>query len=384
MLFTYLYKFVKRSYPQMKISCEKNVLLEGINIVQKAVSTKSTLPILEGILLKAAEKLYLTGNDLELGIECHIDADIQQPGSIVLDAKILGEIVRKLPNDRVYIEVEENNSTYIKCGNTEFNIMGIDANEFPELPYITKGEKLTLKQYLLRSMIRQTSFAIATNENKLILTGSLLEADDDSLTLVSVDGYRLALRKEKIDSLNHKLSVIIPGKTLNELSRIIKDEEEDIYIYTTDKHILFEFDNCKMVSRLLEGEFLNYKQIIPDEHKLQVIADVKPLIDSIERTSLVITSDNVKAPVRFKITMDKISLSCITQTGRVQDSVQVETLGDDLEIGFNHKYFLDALKACETDQIVMEFNTNLNPCIIKPIEGDKFLYLILPVRLKSE
>lgn len=368
----------------MKISCEKNVLLEGINIVQKAVSTKSTLPILEGILLKAAEKLYLTGNDLELGIECHIDADIQQPGSIVLDAKILGEIVRKLPNDRVYIEVEENNSTYIKCGNTEFNIMGIDANEFPELPYITKGEKLTLKQYLLRSMIRQTSFAIATNENKLILTGSLLEADDDSLTLVSVDGYRLALRKEKIDSLNHKLSVIIPGKTLNELSRIIKDEEEDIYIYTTDKHILFEFDNCKMVSRLLEGEFLNYKQIIPDEHKLQVIADVKPLIDSIERTSLVITSDNVKAPVRFKITMDKISLSCITQTGRVQDSVQVETLGDDLEIGFNHKYFLDALKACETDQIVMEFNTNLNPCIIKPIEGDKFLYLILPVRLKSE
>jgi len=368
----------------MKIVCEKNILLEGINIVQKAVSTKSTLPILEGILLEASESLRLTGNDLELGIECNIEANVEQPGSVVLNARMLGEIVRKLPNDKVYIEVEKNNNTYIRCGNTEFNIMGISANEFPELPIINKENKLTVSQRILRSMIRQTLFAVATNENKLILTGSLLEAYDNNLSIVSVDGYRLALRKENINSNDSNISVIIPGKTLSELSKIIKDDDEEINIYTTDKHVLFEFDNCIIVSRLLEGEFLNYRNIIPDEYKLKVKASTKTMIESLERTALVITSENIKSPVRFKITMDKISLSCITQTGKAQDSFNVETWGDDLEIGFNHKYFLDALKACEVDEIIMEYNNNLSPCIIKPVDGDSFLYLILPVRLKSE
>ncbi|MBZ4646139.1 MAG: polymerase beta subunit [Clostridia bacterium] len=368
----------------MKILCDKNILLDGINIVQKAVSPKSALPILEGILLEASENLKLTGNDLELGIECNVEATVERTGSVVLNSKIFGDIVRKLPNDIVHIEVQENNSTYIKCGNSEFTIMGISSAEFPELPKVQKENALVVTQECLRSMIRQTIFAVGTNENKLILTGSCLEVNNNELNMVSVDGYRLALRKETIDTKDSKLSIVIPGKTLNELSKIIREGEEDINIYITTKHVLFEFDNCRIISRLLEGEFLNYKQIIPKEYQLRVKASVKPLIDSIERAALIITSDNQKYPVKLNIKMDKIIISCMTQTGTVQDSVPVETFGDDLEIGFNHKYLLDALKACECDEIYMEFNTSLSPCIIKPIEGEQFIYLVLPVRLRSE
>ncbi|MDK2811016.1 MAG: polymerase subunit beta [Petroclostridium sp.] len=368
----------------MKILCDKNILLDGINIVQKAVSPKSALPILEGILLEASENLKLTGNDLELGIECNVEATVERTGSVVLNSKIFGDIVRKLPNDIVHIEVQDNNSTYIKCGNSEFTIMGISSAEFPELPKVQKENALVVTQECLRSMIRQTIFAVGTNENKLILTGSCLEVNNNELNMVSVDGYRLALRKETIETKESKLSIVIPGKTLNELSKIIREDEEDINIYITTKHVLFEFDNCRIVSRLLEGEFLNYKQIIPKEYQLRVKASVKPLIDSIERAALIITSDNQKYPVKLNIKMDKIIISCMTQTGTVQDSVPVETFGDDLEIGFNHKYLLDALKACECDEIYMEFNTSLSPCIIKPIEGEQFIYLVLPVRLRSE
>jgi DNA polymerase-3 subunit beta len=234
-------------------------------------------------------------------------------------------------------------------------------------------------------MIRQTIFAVGTNTNKLIFTGSCVEVDNNELNMVSVDGYRLALRKEPISKvINDKLSFVIPGKTLNELSKIIRDEEKDIQIYVTNKHVLFEFDHCLIVSRLLEGEFLNYQQIIPKEHQLRVKASVKPLIDSIERAALIITSENKKYPVKLNITMDKMLISCMTETGKVQDSVPVETLGNDLEIGFNHKYLLDALKACECDEVYLEFNTALNPCVIKPIEGEKFIYLVLPVRLRGE
>ncbi|MCG8501434.1 MAG: DNA polymerase III subunit beta [Firmicutes bacterium] len=369
----------------MKLSCEKNILLENINIVQKAVSPKSTLPILEGILLEADENLKLTGNDLELGIECTVEATIEQKGSVVLSSKIFGEIIRKLPNDIVNIEVEDNHHTTIKCGNSEFNIMAITASEFPELPSVQKEESaLIIPQQKLRSMIRETIFAVGTNENKLILTGSLIEIENKELTIVSVDGYRLALRKEIIDHAEGQISFVVPGKTLNEISKIIKEDDQDIAIYTTDKHVLFEFDNCRIVSRLLEGEFLNYKQIIPAEHSLTVKASAKPLIDSIERAALIITSDNKKYPVRLNIEMDKIVISCITDMGNVQDSIGVETLGEDLEIGFNHKYLLDALKTCDCDEVLLEFNNSLSPCIIKPVEGNAFIYLVLPVRLRQE
>jgi DNA polymerase-3 subunit beta len=202
--------------------------------------------------------------------------------------------------------------------------------------------------------------------------------------MISVDGYRLALRKEKINSDGDKLSFVIPGKTLQELSKIIKDSEGYITISTTEKHVLFEFDNCLIISRLLEGEFLNYKGIIPSQYSLKVKIPVYLLIESIERASLMITSENKKYPVKLNIILDKILISCVTDMGKVQDLIHVETHGDDIEIGFNHKYLLDALKACECEEIVMEFNNNISPCIIRPVEGDSFIYLVLPVRLKND
>ncbi len=369
----------------MKISCEKNLLLDNINIVQKAVSPKSTLPILEGILIEASENLKLTGNDLELGIECKIEAEIEQEGAVVLNSKIFGDIIRRLPNDVVTIEVDSNNHhTTIKCGNSEFNIMGISSSEFPEIPHVEKRNSLTFSQQKLRSMIRQTIFAVGNNENKLILTGSLIEIEEEKFNMVSVDGYRLALRKEKINNESKGMSFVVPGKTLNELSKIIKEDEKEIILYTSDKHVLFEFDNCRIVSRLLEGEFLNYKQIIPSEHSITVKTSVRSLINSIERAALIITSDNKKYPVKLSIKMDKIIISCMTDMGKVQDSINVETLGEDLEIGFNHKYLLDALKNCESEEVILEFNNSLSPCIIKPVEGDSFIYLVLPVRLRND
>ena len=368
----------------MKLLCNKQTLIDSINIVQKAVSSKSTLPVLEGILLEAFENLKLSGNNLELGIECSIEATIQERGSIVLNSRIFGDIIKRLPSDDVYIEVQENSNTIIKSGNSEFNILGISSDEFPELPQIEKENPLVISQEKLKSMIRQTIFAVGTDENKLILTGCCVEVDDNNFNMVSVDGYRLALRNEKINEMNQKISFVIPGKTLNELSKIIKDHEEDIHIFTTDKHVLFEFDNCRIVSRLLEGEFLNYRQIIPKEYTLRVKAEVQSLIDSIERAALIITSSDDLYPVKLKIKDDKIFISCSTQAGRVHDSIYVETFGDDLEIGFNHRYMLDALKACECEEVYLEFNTSLSPCIIKPIEEENFIYLVLPVRLRSE
>ncbi|MGE4283118.1 MAG: DNA polymerase III subunit beta [Clostridia bacterium] len=368
----------------MKLFCEKNLLIDAISITQKAVSVKSTLPILEGILLEAKENtLKLTGNDLELGIECSIQASIKQPGSIVLSSRIFGEIIRKLPNDTIYIEVQDSN-TLIKCGNSEFNIMGILPVEFPDLPSVQKENVFIISQEKLRSMIRQTIFAVGTNENKLILTGSCLEVENNNLNIISVDGYRLALRKESIDSAEQKISLVVPGKTLNELSKIIKDDEQNVQIYITSKHVLFEFGNCRIVSRLLEGEFLNYNKIIPKEYQLRIKTSVRPLVESIERAALLIVSDNQKYPVKINIKTDKIFISCITQTGKVQDSINAETEGNDLEIGFNHKYLLDALKSCECDEVYMEFNTALSPCIIRPIDNQKFIYLVLPVRLRNE
>lgn len=368
----------------MKITCNRSTLINAVNTVQKAVLTKSTLPILEGIFIQADRFLKLTGNNLELGIEQVADAKIEETGSIVTNSKIFGEIIRKLPDEKVTISTGENNIITISSGNSEFNIKGIESDEFPEIPKVEKNNALKVKQSILKNMIRQTSFAIGTNENKIILTGSLIEASDNLLTMVSVDGYRLALRREIIENKDNNFSFVVPGKSLSELFKIIEDNDEEINIYFTDKHAMFEFGQTKVVTRLLIGDFLEYNKIIPEESKLKVTLNVKNFTSTIDRASLIITADNKKYPIVLNITYDKIFVHCMTDMGKVQDSVDVRTFGDDLEIGFNHKYLLDALKACETEEAIFEFNDSLSPCIIKPVESNKFIYLVLPVRLKQE
>lgn len=367
----------------MKVICSKSNLLEGINIVQKAVSTKTTLQILEGILLEADSDFKMTGNDLEIGIECFVDADIREKGSIVLNSRMFGEIIRKLPDSEVLIEVKPNNMVIIECENSHFELKGLPAAGFPALPTIEKEKSFTISQKLLKDMIKQTIFAISIDENRPTLNGSLFECSEKLLTIVSIDGFRVALRKSEISGDDEDFSVIIPGKTLNEISKILQPVEEDAVISTSKNQILFNLGNCKIVSRLLEGEFMNYKNVIPTEFSTKAKVDKKELTSSFERASL-ITMDEKKYPVKLTLADEIIVISSQTEIGAVREEIKVDLSGDRLEIGFNPKYFIDALKAIDDELININFTSSIGPCTITAVDGDNFVYMILPVRIKND
>lgn len=365
----------------MKVICPKENLLEGINIVQKAVSTKTTLPILEGILLEAGDKFKLTGNDLEIGIECYIEeADIKSTGVIVLNSKILGDIVRRLPDSDVLLEVKENNLVVIECENSYFEIKGIAAEGFPEIPKLEKENGLRTSQKIIRDMIKQTIFAVSMDENRPILTGTLIECKGNELTFVAIDGFRLALRKNIIDGFSDSKNVVVPGKTLNEIAKILQSVDEEVTIYTTNNQVMFDMGNCRVVSRLLDGEYLNYNGILPKEHETQVRVNTKELMASLERASLVITSEERRFPVKINISDDKMVINSNTDLGSVREEIKVDMKGNNIDIAFNPKYFIDSLRAINEEEIAIFFTSNIGPCTIRPIEGNSFAYLVLPVR----
>ncbi len=368
----------------MKFSCEKNLLNEAVMTASKASSAKSSFPALEGILITTLEdSIRITGFDLDLGIECVIEANIIEKGAIVLNSKMFVEIVRKLPDSNVIIESDEKLLTNIKCDMSEYNIVGISPTEFPELPKINTEKNICLSQNLIKNMIRQTLYAISTSESKPIHTGSLFEIENNRLRIISVDGFRLALRQEELLQQYEDFSFVVPGKTLSEISKILRDTDEIVSISLAKKHILFEFDNIVVISRLLEGEFLNYRNVLPKDIRIVVKVETKKLIDSVERASLLI-NEKIKSPIRCNIDNSDIKITCKTVNGNVYDEVLSENSGGTLEIGFNNRYMLDALKATEEQNIRMELNTHLTPIVIKPEEGEKFVFLVLPVRLKSE
>ena len=364
----------------MKLESSKENLINGISIVQKAVSSKSTLPVLEGILLEADEKLKLTGNDLEIGIECYVEADITEPGSIVLNSRIFGDIIRRMPDSEVYIELKENQTVIIDCENSHFEIKGLSAEGFPALPEIETQDSLSLSQKLVKEMIRQTIFAVSMDENRPILTGSLIECMDEFLTFVSIDGFRLALRKNRVENELSDLRVVVPGKTLNEISKILQPVDEEVKIYNGSSQIMFDLGNCRIVSRLLEGDYLNYGSIIPEEYQTRVKVNTRQLLSSIERASLIITVEERRYPVRFSMADDKMIITSSTDMGAVKEELQVEMEGKELEISFNPRYFADALKVIEEEVIDVYFTTNVGPCTIRPVEKGDFAYMILPVR----
>jgi len=364
----------------MKIICSKESLSESVNIVQKAVSTRTTLPILEGILLEANDRLKMTAYDLEIGIECYVDADIREKGSIVLNSKMFGEIVRSLPDAEVLIEVKENRTVIIECETSYFEIKGIDPEGFPALPKMEKENGIKISQKLLKDMIKQTIFAVSTDENRPILTGALFEYKDGNLSIVAIDGYRLALRKTSVDIDVSDVSFVIPGKTLNEISKIIQPVDDDLYIYAANNQILFDMGNCIMVSRLLEGEYLNYRSIIPKEHETSVKINTKNLLSCFERVSLIITSDERRYPVNLNIKDDLLVITTNTTVGNAREELKVEMEGKELDIAFNPRYFIEALRVIDNEAISIEFTTPVGPCTIKPLQGDEFVYLILPIR----
>lgn len=367
----------------MKILCQKSLLVEAVSNVSRAVSSKSPIPALEGILIKASQdEITLVGYDLEIGIITRMEATVKEAGEVIITARLLLDIIRKIPSELISISCDEKQLCTIKGGVSEFTIMGIPASDYPELPVIDENDSLVLKQSVLKSMIDQTLFAIATTDSKPVHTGSLFDIKPESITLVSVDGYRLALRKEPFLS-DREYSFIVPGKTLSEVSKLLKDEEEEVCMVVSHKHIIFRIDGYNVISRLLEGEFLDYNAAIPKTEKSSIEVSTRLLIEGIERTSLLI-SDRLRSPLKLNMSDDRIKISCNTSMGKAYDEVECKIDGEGINMGFNNKYLLDALKASDCDMVKLQINGAVSPMRVVPLEGESFLFLVLPVRVKND
>lgn len=368
----------------MKIKCEKSILCDAAAVVSRAVSSRSPLPTLEGILLRTSDNMIeLFGYDLDIGISTKIDAQVDIAGEIVLPAKVLLDIVKKLPGEFITITVGDKCLTEIKSGVSEFTILGMPADEFPEFPSIGEVTDLSVCENLLKTMIEQTIFAISQSDAKPIHTGSLFEIKDGSFSVVSIDGYRLALRNEKI-KYEKNISFVVPGRALNEVSRVLDESSDDLVgMQISKKHIIFQIGDFQIFSRLLEGDFLDYNSAIPKSSSIKVKINTRELINAVERVSLLI-SDRIKSPLRVKFVEDEIVLNCSTALGRAVDTIAASIEGGSLEMGFNNRYLLDALRAAQCDEVIMEISGPLAPMKVVPVNSDAFLFLVLPVRLKSE
>lgn len=368
----------------MKFSCNRSTLVETLSNVQRAVSVKSNITVLEGILIRAEDNsITLSGYNMELGIKTTVSANVEKQGAIVINARLLTDIIRKLPEETVVVETSTNCTVKITCGQSEFSLIGIDEKEFPELPEVDNPNTIELPATVMKNMIKQTLFAVAETDSKPIHTGTLFDIKNNKINLISVDGYRLALRTENIKE-DIELKFVVPGKTLGEILRLIPDDEDKVIkIYVGLRHITFIIEKYCVISRLLEGEFLDYQSTIPEASLTKVFVNTKNLVESIERVSLMIT-DRLKSPVRCIISENQMKMSCNTTLGKAVDEINVAVTGENLEVGFNNKYMTDALKNTDTDEVEIQFNGALSPIKIVPKSGEGFLFLVLPVRLKTE
>ncbi|HSH36553.1 DNA polymerase III subunit beta [Schnuerera sp.] len=365
----------------MRIQVDQNSLSNHISVVQKGISNRTTLQILDGILLETVNnKLKLTATDLEIRIETYLDCDIIEEGAVVVDSKIFGNIIKKLPNAPVNINIEENNIN-ITCESSEFNILGNPASEYPELPTIINQNSFEIPKDLFKSAIRQTVFATTQDETRPILTGVLLEVSNGIGSFVALDGYRLALRSIPIN-LKEDIKIVIPGRVLGELNKILDDKDE-LTITTAPGHIIFDMGDTVVSSRLLEGQFLNYKDIIRKEHKTNLRVDRKKFQDSLERASLLAKEEKANL-VKLNIANNEINIKSNSEIGNVNEQISSAQEGEDINIAFNSKYVIDGIKAIDSEEIELFFMGSLNPCIINPVEDENYTYLVLPVRLAQE
>ncbi len=370
---------------KMKITCDRQNLTDAINAVSRAVSPKSSIPALEGILVTAGDSvLRISAYNLEIGIECEIPAMIEKKGGIVLQGRTFSEIIRKQTGAVVAIDVDDSLKANINCGNSEFMILGTPADEFPDIPKAESGDIVKIPQNILKQMIRQTVFSVSQSEVKPILRGCLFTVSGNDISIVAVDGRRIAVRKEKIiASSEGEYKFVVPGKTLGEVAKLISDSDTDVSLTVGTKQILFKHDNITVSSRLLEGEFLNYESALPKTCTTTAIINTSEVAGAAERIALII-SDPTQTPIRMKFDT-AIKLYCQTTLGKANDIVEAKISGDELEIGFNQRLLQDALNGCEEEEVVLEFAGPVSPMSVKPVDGsDRFLYLVLPVRLKSE
>ena len=372
----------------MQIICDKDKIIKAINSVVKGVASKTTMPILEGILIQTNDnEIKLTTYDLEIGIEYIMDCEVKEQGSTVVNAVMFSEIIRKLPDTQIYISLNDKNLLQIECEGSLYKLATMNPAEFPELPKIEVENSIELEQNNLKNMIRKTIFAVSTEDTRPIFTGCLFQIENNQLSLVAVDGFRLALRTIFLNKQTNNFSAVIPGKTLNEMNKILSDSFDFVRIGVSKNQALFEMDNCKVVTRILEGEFLNYKNVIPTNWESRIKVNKNNLQNSFERISLISSSSiekEKKYPVKVEIDIGKVTISCTNQTGDAKEELYVSTEGKNLEAGFNPKYFLDSLKAIEDEEVFVEFGTSISPCLIKPTDSSEYVYMILPIRLKEE
>ena len=369
----------------MQFICDKALLTEAVMNVSRVIPSKSSIPALEGVRIRAERNgtLLLTGYDMESGITTTIEANVQDPGEIVLSARLFAEMIRKMAGGDIFISVGDKYLTEIKSGLTEFTILGSPADEFPELPEIEEDATVTLSQGALKSMVEQTIFAVATTDTKPVHTGALFDMKEKGLTMVCVDGYRLAMRHAGLEKTMDS-SFVVPGKVLSEIAKLLKDsEEEQVDIRVGSRHIVFHIGRYSVISRLLEGDFLDYGASIPKGSTTEVKIDTRSLIESVERASLLI-SDRLRSPLKVLFEDNKVKMSCSTSIGKFQDELTCVVNGPSVEMGFNNKYLLDALKAAGSDEVRIEISGALSPIKVLPPEGDDYLFLVLPVRLRSE
>ncbi len=368
----------------MKIRCERKDLQTAVNNVSRAAPAKSPIPALEGILFEAESDLRLTAYDTRIGIYTHLDADILQAGSIVIPARFLTELVRRLPDGIVSIETDNNFSVSIHCGRTEFHVMGLDPENFPALSVIDPIQNIAVPEKILKSMINQTIFSVSTSEARPLYMGVLFEVGINDLTLVAVDGYRLAKRSEQMENIKmNPCSFVIPGTSLNEVERLCGNEDDcDVLIALGEKHASFSIGKTVLITRRLEGEFMNYRKSIPTSFRYQIFVEREELINVIDRVSIVI-KDKQSSPVKMIVEDNNLYFTCTTAFGHAEDCCLCEGNGEELKIGFNDRYFMDALKAASEEKLRISMNTPSAPIIIEAAEKGKYLYMVLPVRLRD-
>ncbi|MCI8312273.1 MAG: DNA polymerase III subunit beta [Lachnospiraceae bacterium] len=367
----------------MKLICSKTNLLKGVTIVSKAVPSKTTMSILECILIDAsANEIKLTANDMELGIETRIEGEILEKGVIAVDAKVFTEIVRKLPDNNITIESKNNFQISITCEKAHFNISGKSGEDFSYLPYIEKTDFLTLSQFTLKEVIRQTIFSIADNDNNKLMTGELFEIHENQLKVVSLDGHRISIRKIELKENYQDRKVVVPGKSLQEISKILSGEtDEEVRIFFTNNHIVFEFDTTTVVSRLIEGEYFKINQMLSNDYETKFVINKKELLNCIDRATLLVKEGD-KKPIIFRISDDNMEININSQLGSMKEEIDIEKEGKDIMIGFNPKFLIEALRVIDDENITIYMVNPKAPCYIRD-EEQQYIYLILPVNFNT-
>ena len=366
----------------MKFTCSQAALSKAVNTVSKAVSTRTTIPILKGLLLSVKEnKLIITASDLDLSIETKIDVSESEEGSLVVSAKLFSEIIRRLPNAPIKVEQDDKENLLLSCLSSDFSIVALPADEFPSIGFVSEENKINVKKEAFKELIKKTTFSASIDEKKGILVGCLIEFKEKEIKMVALDGFRMALAKEDINIGQNK-SIVVPARILNEINKIVVEiiEDEDIVLLIDEKKMEIKTEETRVISRLMEGDFIKYNDIIPKTYKTRCLVEREEFLNSIERASL-LAKEGKNNLIKVSVENGSIIITSRSEEGNVKEEISTELEGEDIVIGFNSKYIMDVLKAVNDEEIVLEMTTSTSPCLIKPVEGDRFINLVLPVRI---